>query len=351
MNSTHLPIFDGHNDTITQTAVRPFLQESEEGHLDLPRARQGGFAGGLFAVFINAKSYQYPDCSAEPPEDIPVTEDYPNRAIHPDFARRATIGLTAKLFEIETASKGEFRVAEDIETLRRCLDTGTIAAVLHFEGAEAIDTDLAALEVFYRAGLRSLGITWSRHNRFGFGTPAHRMGSPDEGPGLTEAGINLVEACTRLGILVDVSHLNQAGFFDVIEHSVRPIAATHSNAFALCGNPRNLTDSQIDAIGENGGVIGLNFHVGFLREDGDHGNDDVTLHRIVEHGKYIADRIGPEHLALGSDFDGATIPREMKDAAGLPRLVEAFRRGGFSEEELHGICSENWLRLLETVWQ
>ncbi|MFW6286757.1 MAG: dipeptidase, partial [Candidatus Sumerlaeota bacterium] len=123
------------------------------------------------------------------------------------------------------------------------------------------------------------------------------------------------------------------------------------NAWALCKSPRNLMDDQIDRIGDSSGIIGLNFHVGFLREDGDHANTDTPLERIVEHGRYIADRIGVEHLGLGSDFDGAKMPDALGDAAGLPKLTEAFSEAGFCSEEIQAICMDNWLRVLGKTWK
>ncbi len=350
-------IFDGHNDTVTKTSayregdLRCFLDESEDGHLDLPRARRGGLAGGMFAIFVHEDSYQWDDCDWHAPDDIPVTEDFPMNAVHPDFARRGTMHEWAKLIQMERESKGTFRLVTNIEDLKECLANNVLAGIVHLEGAEAIDVNMNALEVYYRAGLRSIGITWSRHNRFGYGTPAHRMGTGDVGPGLTDAGKRLVKECNRLGVVVDVSHLNEAGFWDVARTSEAPIVATHSNAFALCASPRNLTDAQIDEVGKSGGIIALNFHVGFLREDGDHDNTDTPLETIVAHGRYIADRIGVEHLGLGSDFDGAKMPDAIGDAAGLPKLLEVFSSAGFSDNEIEKVCLGNWLRVLGASWK
>ncbi len=160
--------------------------------------------------------------------------------------------------------------------LAACLEEGVLAAVLHIEGAEALDPNLDTLYLLHAAGLRSLGITWSRPNAFGCGVPFRYPGLPDIGPGLTEAGERLVTTCNQLGILVDVSHLNEKGFWDVARLTDAPLVATHSNAQTLSPSARNLTDKQIDAIGESGGIIGINFHVSFLREDGRR-NPDTPL--------------------------------------------------------------------------
>jgi membrane dipeptidase len=159
-----------------------------------------------------------------------------------------------------------------------------------------------------------------------------------------------VRACNRLGILVDLSHLNEAGFWDVAELSDRPLVATHSNAHALSPSSRNLTDAQLDAIRESGGVVGVNFAVGFLREDGGH-EPSTPITEIVRHVDYLAQRMGVDHVAFGSDFDGALISEELGGAAGLPKLVEALRDAGYDEEAVAKITHENWLRVLRATWR
>ncbi|MDH3424975.1 MAG: membrane dipeptidase, partial [Gemmatimonadota bacterium] len=129
-----------------------------------------------------------------------------------------------------------------------------------------------------------------------------------------------------------------------------PIVASHSNAHALCASPRNLTDAQLDVIALSGGVVGLNYAVGFLREDG-RSDPDTPLSEIARHARYIADRIGVEHVALGSDFDGAVIPRELGDAGGLPKLLDALRAAGFDEESVSLIAYRNWMRVLAATWR
>jgi len=260
------------------------------------------------------------------------------------------MSLTATLFRLEAESSGEFEVVHDISQLRRCLDTATMAAILHFEGAEPIDPELNSLEVFYRAGLRSLGLVWSRANAFAEGVPFRFPSSPDTGPGLTAAGKELVQACNRMGIMVDLSHLNERGFWDVAEISTAPLVATHSNAHTLTATSRNLLDAQLDAIRDTGGVVGVNFAVQFSREDGKR-EADTPIEALVRHFAYLCDRMGPDHVAFGSDFDGATIPDELHDVAGLPRLVEALGGAGFDDATLRKLGHENWLRVLGQTWK
>jgi membrane dipeptidase len=258
--------------------------------------------------------------------------------------------MAAKLFEVEAASAGEFKVVRTVDELASCLQQGVVAAIMHLEGVEPIDTDLHALHVLYQAGLRSVGIVWSRPNAFAHGVPFNFPDSPDIGPGLTEAGQALVKTCNQLGILVDLSHLNERGFWDVAELSDAPLVATHSGVHALCATPRNLTDRQLDAIGETEGIVGVNFHIGFLRADG-RSDVETSLTEIVRHAAYIADRIGIDHVGLGSDFDGATMPQDLHDVAGLPKLMQALREHGFGDADLKKIAYENWLRVLRKTWQ
>ena len=206
---------------------------------------------------------------------------------------------------------GNVRVARSIADVDKARnDDGPPVTVLHLEGAEAIGPSLEALELWYAAGLRSLGPVWSRANAFAHGVPFIFPSSPDTGPGLTDAGRALVGRCAELGILVDLSHLNEAGFWDVAKLEPGPLVASHSAAHSLCPASRNLTDEQLDAIGEAGGLVGIVFACPFLRPD--FADDpDTPLDLIVQHARYVADRIGPEHVALGSDFDGATIPDEL----------------------------------------
>ena len=218
--------------------------------------------------------------------------------------------------------------------------------VVHIEGAEAIDGDLTFLEVLYAAGLRSLGPVWSRTNIFGHGVPFHFPSSPDIGDGLTGAGERLVQTCNEMKILVDLSHITEKGFWDVARLSKAPLVATHSNAHALCPSPRNLTDKQLAAIRETQGMVGLNFGTCFLRPDGNM-RPDTDIDLMVRQLDYLIEKLGEDHVGLGSDFDGAVVPEKIGSAAGLPVLMEASRDEGYSESLLTKLGSGNWLDLLE----
>ncbi len=354
--SRKLPIFDGHNDVLQSIYLpksgqaRLFFERTPEGHIDLPRIREGGFGGGFFAVFVpsNLSAGGYPGAM---PDSKATSYEIPLPApLDPIYARTITIKGIASLFRLEAQSGGQLKVIRTADELTTALDRGVIAAVLHFEGAEAIDPDLDALEVFYQAGLRSLGLAWSRPNMFAHGVPFKFPGSPDTGPGLSDAGRHLVKACNRLGIMIDLAHMNEQGFWDIAGLSQAPLAVTHTGAHALCTSTRNLTDKQLDAIKASEGVLGVNFHVGFLRQDGRR-EPNTPLTEIVRHIDYIAQRIGVEHVAFGSDFDGAIMPSDLSDVAGMPKLLDSLRDHGYDEDALRKITHENWLRVLRSTWK
>jgi membrane dipeptidase len=336
-------VFDGHNDALTSEDHADLATGRAGGHLDLPRMREGGMRGGIFAVFTPS-----PEEGAGRPKlfgGAALREPLAKPVSHGAAAEHAT-AAAGRLLRLER--EGEVRVARTIADLDAAFENPSAppAAVLHLEGAEAIDPELEALDQWHAAGLRSLGPVWSRANAFAHGVPFAFPSSPDIGPGLTEAGKALVRRCAELGILVDLSHMNEAGFWDAARLEAGPLVASHSGAHALCAASRNLTDAQLDAIADSGGLVGIVFATAFLRPDfGD--TPDTPLSLIVDHARYVAERIGPQHVALGSDFDGATIPAEIGDVAGLPKLVEALRDASFAEDDLEAVCWRNWRRVLD----
>jgi membrane dipeptidase len=347
-----VPFIDGHNDVLLELHLardgpRPFLSRRETGHLDLVRAREGGFAAGFFAVFVLPETEEeraatkIPDRS--PPYAQPLAGPVPSGYAAPEAS--AMVDLLDEL-----AAAGGVRAVRAVADVEAALTDGPPAAILHFEGAEPVDPDLENLEAFYDRGLRSIGLVWSRPNAFAHGVPFRFPSSPDVGEGLTERGRRLVAECNGLGIMLDLSHLNERGFWDVAAASNAPLVATHSNAHALSPNSRNLTDAQIDEIGRAGGIIGVTFHAGMLTEAG--GIDPSTpLARVVDHVDHIARRIGIDHVGFGSDFDGANVPAELGDAAGLPRLVDALQERGYSAAEIAKLAHANWLRVLRGTWR
>jgi len=320
-------IIDGHNDLVLRT-----LKGDEIHHVHLDAAAEADFCGGFFALFV-------PSPQPEKPESdhyaLPLPEPVP---------REEAARVAAEMYEVFRSLPIELATSPDD------FRPGRVAAILHLEGAEPLAPDLSDLDDWYGRGLRSVGLVWSRANDFAEGVPFRFPSSPDTGPGLTAAGKDLVRRCNELGILVDLSHLNEAGFWDVARLSSAPLVATHSNAHALCASTRNLTDAQLDAIGESGGIVGINFAVSFLREDGLN-EADTPLSEIIRHAEYVAGRIGVDHVAFGSDFDGALVSSELDGIRGLPGLVDEFRSAGWDEETVAKLTHRNWLRVLGETWR
>ncbi len=351
MTATNIRVFDGHNDVLLRLhlaggadAVRSFI-EGRDGHIDLPRARQGGLAGGLFAIFVPPED----EGGEQSANELMTAERYEvplPLKLEFGHAQHEVLAMATLLTGIETESKGRVRVCRDTSQVRDCMEQGVFAAVMHLEGAEGIDPEFAMLQRLHDSGLRSLGPVWSRPNAFGHGVPFRYPSSPDSGPGLTGLGKQLVRECNRLRIMVDVSHLTERGFWDVAAASTAPLVATHSNAHAICPHSRNLTDRQLAAIRERGGMVGVNFATTFLRDDG-RLNTDTPLDQVVRHFDHLIDQLGESGVGFGSDFDGATIPQAIGDVAGLPRLIDAMRTHGYGEALIEKLCWRNWLGVLE----
>lgn len=361
--STGIPVFDGHNDTLLDLPIsnRTFFERSATGHLDLPRAREGGLGGGFFAVFIRDPE-EVEETAAEAESDdadstaraTSISSRYLSADNFPQpmglaYAQREAMAMVARLLRLERDSAGQAKIVRSAREIRQCLEDGTFAMELHFEGAEAIDPEFDALEVYHGLGLRSLGITWSRPNRFAHGVPFQYPASPDTGPGLTDLGKELVRQCNALRIMIDLSHLNEAGFWDVAKLSDAPLVATHSNAHGICAATRNLTDKQLDAIRASEGLVGLNYNCGFLSPTGERGSN-LELGVMVDHLDYLIARLGDDKVALGSDFDGATMPDNLKDVSLQQNLIAAMRERGYDEATIRKVAYENWLRVLELTW-
>jgi membrane dipeptidase len=351
MTTPSTRVFDGHNDTLIDLHIpergggRSFFERSETGHVDFPRAREGNFGGGFFAVFVPNEEYEYDRTETDEGYEM----DLPPAIAH-ERAKHFTYDVLARLHRIEAESEGTVRVVGDYDDLEACLTfEGTIAAIPHLEGAEAVAPDLSNLDLLYAAGVRSIGPVWSRPNEFGHGVRFEYPGTPDTDPGLTDAGRDLVRACNEKGILVDLAHITTAGFEDVAEISTDPLVVSHAAVHDVCPVSRNLTDEQIDAVADSGGLVGITFAEGFLKKD-PYSNADLPISGLVDHVEYVADRVGVEYVALGSDFDGADVPEAVGDVTGLPDVLAGIRDRGFTDEEVRKIAQENWLRVIRATW-
>ncbi len=347
-----VPVFDGHNDFLLRLIEEPARRSKlwprgdGSGHLDLERMRAGGFGGGLFAIYVPSPDtgVDYDAAMDNPPYDVPL----PPR-LDAEDAEAVAMAMAGHLLWMERTAREGFRVCHTTAEIRDCVQRGVVAGVMHMEGAEAVGADLDQLYLWHAMGLRSLGPVWSRPTIFGHGVPFRFPSTPDTGPGLTEAGRDLIRACNDLQILVDLSHLNEAGFDEVARLSNAPLVATHSNAHAVTPSSRNLTDRQLAMIAETGGLVGLNFAAGFLSPDGRR-DAGIGWDPILRHLDHLIARLGEDHVGFGSDFDGATIPAVLRDARGLQTMLAELRRHGYDDALLLKLAHRNWLAVLETTW-
>lgn len=337
-----LPLFDGHNDLLlnlwlhyADAPAEAFFNAIPRGDLDFPRMQQGGFVGGLFAIFVPPLSYvekMAPERLAQAPDGLSIMWQQ-----------------LAILQQIEARSEGRARICRSVAEIIQCRAAGVLAMVAHIEGADALDGEGEALAAFYNAGVRSIGPFWNLPNRFGAGVTGAFPGSPDSGAGLTPQGEALIAQANGRRMLIDVSHMNEKAFWDTARLSSAPLVATHSNAHALCAQPRNLTDAQLEAIRVSNGVVGVNFGNAFLRPDGKR-DADTPLTEIVKHLDHLIAIMGEDHVAFGSDFDGISLPEALGDVSGLPRLFAALEQAGYNNHLLEKLATGNWLRVLKQIW-
>lgn len=248
--------------------------------------------------------------------------------------------LNALLNDVDESES--FEIVRNVKEMEDAINSGRVALWIGMEGGEPIGKSLALLEVFYRLGLRVLTLTWSLRNAIGDGVFERTDG------GLTNFGIEVLGKAEELGILIDLSHINEAGFWDALEVTSFPVMASHSNARALCDNPRNLTDDQILAIAERDGVIGAVAIPSFVDRE------RPTIERYIEHIAYMVDLAGYEHVGLGFDFvyylqgwSGKSV-EGFEDESKIPELLERLNET-FSEKEVKAITFDNLKRLFERV--
>ena len=312
-------IFDGHCDTLLEilSGKRKFDERSKKGHIDLPRLREGGVTAQVFAIYL---------------EDQYL----------PAGAVKQTLRLLDVLYRELDAHPGEFTLATSAADIVAAKRVGKVAAVIGLEGAEALEGDLGALRMFYRLGVRLLTVAWSRRNQ-----AADGVGEARTGGGLTSFGLQMVEECNKLGILLDISHLAPAGVRDVLEASSQPIIASHSNAYALCAHPRNLNDEQLLAVAKKGGVVCVVFVPSFITTD----RKEASLEKLLDHVDYIVRVAGIDHVGLGSDFDGFSPPPPvgLEDVTHLPGITAGLVQRGYPETDVRKVLGENFMRVFRQV--
>lgn len=340
-----MQVFDGHNDALSRLwcaggdPVARFARA--EGHINAPAARAGGFAGGLFALFSPQRRAAFDFSGFRGGGGMPAPTPLDQSAALQSVM--AEIGVAQRL-----QAAGLIRLCTDVAGIEGAMAKGEIAAVLHLEGAECLDSELLVLDALYALGLRSLGPVWSRPTLWAEGVPFGFDRTGDTGPGLTADGRRLVARCAELGIVVDTSHLTLRGFWDIADLGL-PMVATHSNAWSLCRTTRNLTSDQLLAIGATGGMAGLNFATVFLSPEG-WKTGRATLDDCLRQLDAMIEGAGEDHVGLGSDFDGAPLPEGMTSCADLPALVAAMQGAGFGDRLIRKLCHGNWLAFLCRAW-
>ncbi len=216
----------------------------------------------------------------------------------------------------------------------------TLYGIFSMEGASPLCGDLKMLDVFYRQGLRAIGLTWNHRNELadGLGVQSNY--------GLTPFGREVIQRMNQLGMVVDLAHINEAGFWEAMELSTSPVIVSHANVKALCGHRRNMNDQQLDAIKAQNGFIGVCFENSFLNEQA----SDASLDDLIRHIDYLAERIGPDHIGFGSDYDGIqATPRDLDDVSCFPRVLERLEKLGYSEADRAKIAHGNVLRVYREV--
>lgn len=310
-------VVDGHCDTLGDVleGKRTLAERSTLGHVDLPRLRAGGVTAQIFACFTPIHEYHR-------------------------SATRYALRMIDVLHQAIDAHPDELLLAANAAGIRRAKAEGKIAGILGLEGAEPLGNDLAVLRSFHRLGVRVLGLTWNFRNEVADGVM-----EGTQALGLSAFGKEVVEECNRLGVLIDVSHLAPAGLEDVLRVSQRPVIASHSNARALCDHPRNLSDAQIEAIARGGGLVGVTFVDAFLHRPA----AEASIEHALDHIDHLLRVVGPEHVMIGSDFDGADMPRGLEDAIRYPSLTAGMAARGHNETIIRGVLGLNFLRVFDKV--
>lgn len=283
------------------------------GHLDIPRMIDGGVTCQVFAV------------SSE-------------RSRTPAFPLR-TAAMMIERFYKECDSIPQLVPVTTHNEIVEAKRNGQVSGLLSIEGADVIEGRIEVLGVYHRLGVRMVGLVHSIRNQLADGVTDRRTGG-----GLSELGVQAVEELDRLGVIIDVSHINDEGFWDVLDIAKNPVIASHSNSRVVCDHPRNMTDEMIVALAENGGVMGMNFAPMFVHPS------DATLEGVVDHIDHIVGLVGSDHVGLGSDYDGIPYtPKGLEDVTKMPDITKELVNRGYEESDIVKILGENHLRLIKEV--
>jgi membrane dipeptidase len=351
-------VFDAHCDTVMRILEKgvDLGVRSDEGHIDIPRMQAGGLNAQVFAMWIE------PDY-------------WPHRAAF------RTLQFADAMFRTLEKHPDKLGLALTVKDARRLVKAGKLAVFLGIEGGHAIEDSLATLRMFHRLGVRVMTLTWWNNTNWADGS-----GDKPEHHGLTDFGKQVIREMNRLGMLIDVSHVSDETFYDVLKVTTKPVMASHSCTRVLCKHHRNLSDKMLKALAKNGGVIGINYYLGFLDPEVNrqeekrwkeldpkidklkkkYKNDKKTfiekrrelyrshrrkpskvpIDRLIDHIDHAVKVAGVDHVGLGSDFDGCSItPVGLDDVSDLPLITEKLLERGYSEKDLEKILGGNLLRV------
>lgn len=332
-----MKIIDMHCDTITELYDRRVKERSTDTlkknflHIDLDKLKQGNYMLQNFAIFQSLKKHEK------------MFED--------------SIKYIDYFYQEMEANKDYIGVVRTYEDIIRNEKEGKMSALLTLEeGAEA-EGKLEFLRTYYRLGVRMITLTWNYENGIGYPNFHYEEGKTSDMKsrntidGLTEFGISFIEEMERLGMIIDVSHLSDAGFYDVLRYTKKPFVASHSNAMNCCNHCRNLTDDMIRRLSERGGVTGINFYPYFLDEVApeEDRKEYASIEKILAHIKHIKKIGGIQCIGLGTDFDGIEGDLEIKDASYMQMLVDRLEKAGFTPTEIEAICYKNVLRVYKDI--
>lgn len=309
-------LVDTHNDFIWQVYKSgvDFGKDNRSTQSDLPKFIEGGVDVQVFAIWI------------------------PTNKVRQSYS--FTKGQIDRLRSIEEENNEQFEIADSFEDMKKILEAKKVCGLMSIEGGTAIGSDLDNINEFFNLGVRYIGLTWNNSNNIG--TSARDEQKKGIEGGLTEFGVEVVKRMDEVGMLIDVSHLSEGAFWDVIKTTKNPIIASHSNCYAIHPHYRNLTDEQIKAIADGGGVIDVNFHNGFL--------GGSTVDKIVEHIDHIKELVGVDYIGIGSDFDGGINPPvDLYDATQYPEITRELVERGYTEEEIRKILGLNFIRVFKQV--
>lgn len=309
-------IVDAHCDTITTIMDSGEVLRENKGHIDLKRLKQYSGFVQFFAAFVSPKHAKM-------------------------GALSRTIDIIDRLYREIEINKNDIMLCRNYSDIMTAIQSKKVAAVLTIEGGDALEGSLSALRIMYELGVRAITLTWNYRNQIADG-----VADAITGGGLTPFGREVVSEMNRLGMLVDVSHLSEAGFWDVINLTKAPIIASHSNSKKICNHRRNLTDEQLLALKKNGGVTGINLCPDFIYSD-----EKATMRHVVEHIEHIVALTGEDTLGLGADFDGIDqTPEGLEGVQCLSDLFNELLKLNYSEDLINKLAGENFLRVIKGVF-